>query len=293
VVTIAIPVRNGGKSIALTIESALAQTFDDLEVLISDNASDDDTREICEEFARADRRVRYVRNGENIGQNQNFRQVLTAFHGEMIRLMSVGDSLEPAYVESTAQALSEQPSAAVATTYQQLVAADGTVHYEEYEGRRPDSDDPIERLDVMLHLLSGSRLWIDPVYSLIRGSALDHTGLIRPIMYGDQTLAAELALTGPYVHIPRMLSQRQWDPLPSGSEAFRRYTGADSRGLKGELQAALQRPLMLRHIAARLWSRTDLTSAQRGRGLAAIGAYSARLGRRRLGNLGRKLSRAA
>jgi hypothetical protein len=282
---------NGEESLATSIDSVLAQTFEDFEILISDNASDDGTRGISEEFAIADDRIRYVRNAENIGQNQNFRQVLTIFRGEMVRLMSVGDTLAPGYLEATVAAMAATPEAVLATTDQLHVTEGEAVHTVEYRGVRPDSADPIERLDEILRLLSSrTPFQIDPVYSLIRGSALAHTGLIRPIRFGDQTLAAELALQGPYVHVPETLSQRRWDPLPSGSEALRRYTGAESRGLKGEAQAALQRPLMIRYIAGQLLSRSDLTAAQRARGLTVIGAYAARLGRRRLGNLGRKLS---
>ena len=289
-VSVAVPVYNGEALIKTTLESVLAQTFEDFELLISDNASDDGTREICESIAGDDRRVRYVRNSQNIGQNQNFRQVLTIFEGSMVRLMSVGDLIEPTYLEATVDAMTRRPGAAVATTYQQHVADDGTAFYEEYTGPRPDSEDPIERLDVMLRLLTESPLWIDPVYSLIQRRALDRTDLIRPIRFGDQVFAAELALAGPFVHVPEMLATRHLAPTPSGRAALRRYTGAKASGLTGALIVAKQRPLMLRYLRERVWSEPELRS-DRLRALAAFGVYLTRLGRRRLHNLQRKTAR--
>lgn len=70
------PVYNGAKYIRDALDSLLAQTVEDYELLISDNASTDETQAICEEYARRDPRIRYVRHGENMGAVANFRFVL-------------------------------------------------------------------------------------------------------------------------------------------------------------------------------------------------------------------------
>src|SRR5262245_47250916 len=62
--SIGIPVYNGENFLAQTLDSLLAQTFRDFEIVISDNASTDRTPEICRAYARCDPRVRYVRNHE-------------------------------------------------------------------------------------------------------------------------------------------------------------------------------------------------------------------------------------
>jgi hypothetical protein len=59
-VSIGLPVRNGAPLLAAAIESLLAQDFGDFELLISDNASDDGTPDLCSTFARSDRRVRTI-----------------------------------------------------------------------------------------------------------------------------------------------------------------------------------------------------------------------------------------
>ena len=73
-ISIGMPVYNGAKTIEKTINSLLAQTFKDFELIISDNASDDETENICQKFAGKDSRIRYIRQDKNIGlyQNENF-----------------------------------------------------------------------------------------------------------------------------------------------------------------------------------------------------------------------------
>ena len=71
-VSIGMPVWNGGRYIRAGLESLLGQTFGDLELIISDNASTDATQAICEEYAKRDSRVRYHRNARNIGLQANF-----------------------------------------------------------------------------------------------------------------------------------------------------------------------------------------------------------------------------
>ena len=66
-VSIGLPVYNGEAFLTESIESLLAQTFDDFELIISDNASTDGTEEICRSFAAADARIQYHREPTNQG----------------------------------------------------------------------------------------------------------------------------------------------------------------------------------------------------------------------------------
>jgi glycosyltransferase involved in cell wall biosynthesis len=72
-VSIGMPVYNGEKFIREAIDSLLMQTFTDFELIISDNASTDSTKEICEEYAARDERIRYVRQQKNRGAGYNFK----------------------------------------------------------------------------------------------------------------------------------------------------------------------------------------------------------------------------
>src|SRR4029450_429833 len=73
--SIGIPVFNGQEFLPELLDSLLAQTFRDFEILICDNASSDQTSEICSEYERRDSRIHYLRNGRNLGATANFNQV--------------------------------------------------------------------------------------------------------------------------------------------------------------------------------------------------------------------------
>lgn len=70
------PVYNGGKYIEEALNSLLGQTFSDFELIISDNASNDETEAICRVYASKDSRIRYVRQARNLGAVYNFQFVL-------------------------------------------------------------------------------------------------------------------------------------------------------------------------------------------------------------------------
>lgn len=75
-ISIGMPTFNGERFIERAIDSVLAQTFGDFELIISDNASTDRTADICARYARSDPRVRYIRQSENGGASLNFTYVL-------------------------------------------------------------------------------------------------------------------------------------------------------------------------------------------------------------------------
>src|SRR4030066_62015 len=81
-VSIGMPVYNGEPYIRAALESLLAQTFTDFELIISDNASTDATESICREYAARDSRIDYVRHEKNQGASANFQFVLDQARGE-------------------------------------------------------------------------------------------------------------------------------------------------------------------------------------------------------------------
>ena len=85
----------------------LAQTWDDLELVISDNASGDETQAVCTELARRDGRVRIFRHQENVGAEANFRSVLERANGMFFMWLADDDWLDPRTVGACAQRLIE------------------------------------------------------------------------------------------------------------------------------------------------------------------------------------------
>lgn len=97
-VTIAIPTFNRAAYLRQAVDSALAQTYANIEVLISDNASTDETSMLLESLV--DSRVRIVRQNENIGMMANWNACLALASGEYFLMLSDDDLLDPAAIET-------------------------------------------------------------------------------------------------------------------------------------------------------------------------------------------------
>lgn len=99
-VSIGMPVFNGEKYIREALDSLLTQTFTDFELIISDNASTDDTQAICEEYSRRDPRILYTRQIENMGILFNFQFVLDKAKGEYFMWAAADDRWDANWIES-------------------------------------------------------------------------------------------------------------------------------------------------------------------------------------------------
>lgn len=108
-VSIGLPTFNRAESVRATIKSVLAQDYANLEVVISDNASTDQTQSLCEEYCAIDKRIRYIRQPINLGMIGNFREVLSRSTGEYFMWVSDDDSLDPSYVRRCLEVSSTRP----------------------------------------------------------------------------------------------------------------------------------------------------------------------------------------
>lgn len=104
-VTIGIPTYNRVASLERALRSALAQDQDGLEVLVSDDGSDDGTADAVRAIAGTDPRVRLIVQPVNLGHARNFQAVLDAARGEYFMWLSDDDRLDPAYVSRCLAAL--------------------------------------------------------------------------------------------------------------------------------------------------------------------------------------------
>jgi len=220
-VSIGLPVRNGERYLGEAVRSVLDQEHGDLELVISDNASDDGTEEICRHFARSDPRVRYHRQPQDIGLVANFNTVLHLARGGYFNWMGDDDRLTPTYVSRCVEVFADDATLILVTTQQAYVGPDGAVESASYDGARMRSARPVERFTEMLRLLNESRLLLDPLYGMMRRATV--AGVARPIMvFEDQVFAARLALAGPFGHLGQVLSYRRSKPFPRLTVTTRR-----------------------------------------------------------------------
>lgn len=96
-VTIAITSYNYGRHVGEAIRSALAQTYRNLEILVLDNASTDDSLEVIRSFD--DERIRLIARPENIGIQKNHNDAIRQCRGEYIVFLSADDMHLPTLVE--------------------------------------------------------------------------------------------------------------------------------------------------------------------------------------------------
>jgi glycosyltransferase involved in cell wall biosynthesis len=218
-VSIGLPVRNAGTRVAEVARSVLAQDHADLELLITDNASTDDTEEVCRELARNDTRISYHRQQQNIGLLNNFVYAIGAARGTYFRWIGDDDRLEPAFVRRCLEAFEADPRLLLVTTAISYTGPDGEVQSAEYTGpgagrKGLDSDDPVDRLTEMLRLLNQSHLVIDPLYGMVRRAkvaAIPRRNMLRE----DEVFATKLALAGPWQHLNEVLAHRVWKHEPT------------------------------------------------------------------------------
>lgn len=112
-VSIGLPVYNREGLVAKTLESLLAQTFTDFEIIISDNGSTDGTEAVCRDYAARDARVRYIRQPRNLGLLGNFNFVMKAARGKYFMWTASDDLCEPEFVSELVKCLERDPQLAL------------------------------------------------------------------------------------------------------------------------------------------------------------------------------------
>jgi Glycosyl transferase family 2 len=271
--SIGVPVHNGEAFIGRALDALLAQTFQDYEVIISDNASTDATAEICAQYTAADRRIRYVRNAVNIGANPNFARVVHLARAPYFKLANADDLCEPDLVARCVEVLDRHSSAVLCYARTRLIDANGHV-----------LDDYDDNLDLR---------WADPVARFM--AVMERVGLVnvlqgvartealrsipsRSYPSADVLVVAELALHGQFVEIPERLFLRRMHAAAASSlqtpverQAFADPTAMGWHGLSacraslGLLSTVARAPVTVRQrlVLLRWWLRSVSWSRDR------------------------------
>ena len=207
VVSIGMPVYNGARFMRATLDSLLAQTFTDFELIISDNASTDATEAICRSYAEMDKRIRYIRQPENMGATYNWRFVAAIAKGTYFKWASSNDRCDPTLIEKCLGAL--QGDSGLVLAYPRTVLIDDNdVILEKYEKDLEVLDpSPSERF---IRVATGMAL-NNAMCGLIRLNVLRKTRGERGYPAGDMVLMAELVLHGGFRLIPEFLFYRRVD----------------------------------------------------------------------------------
>jgi cellulose synthase/poly-beta-1,6-N-acetylglucosamine synthase-like glycosyltransferase len=205
-VSIGLPVYNGERYLAACLESLTGQEYPSFEIIISDNASTDATPEICERFARADGRIRYVRHARNGGGAWNHNHVVSLAAGEYFKWCGADDHCHPWFLHACVAALEADPAAVLA--YPQSVVIDAAGRpLERTRVRLPvDSPDVVTRFTSVMSALC---LTQNLHYGVIRRSALARVMPLGLFPAADRCLLGRLTLLGPFAAIPDFLMYRR------------------------------------------------------------------------------------
>jgi len=153
-VSVCIPTYNRSTMLREAVESVLLQTFQDFELVISDNASDDETTEVARSFN--DKRIRHVRNAHNIGHRKNWNRCLTVASGEYMTILPDDDLMMPDNLEAKVDVLANNPEVGLVHSKYHLIDSEGTIIEEDTNwGHGPNrTKDAIEKgRDVLISML--------------------------------------------------------------------------------------------------------------------------------------------
>lgn len=197
-VTIGMPVYNGERFLASAIESALNQSYENLEIVVADNASTDRTEEICREFARIDSRINYVRHPRNIGAAKNYNYVFHCAQGEFFCWLAHDDVLRRDFLKTCLLGFERYGDDAV-LVYPNFVYVDAHLNVREVESAYVHATDPSPTTRFR-QALDGLGL-VTSVFGLYRRMALAKTRLIGSYISSDYVLLVECALLGKVVRL--------------------------------------------------------------------------------------------
>ena len=212
-VTIGLPIYNGASLCRIAIESVLAQTYPNFELLVSDNCSTDETEDVCREYARRDSRVRYSKTERNLGSARNCCRTVELARGEYFRWIAHDDWIHPDFITECLPIAEANPEIISVAPIIDIVDRAG-IKYQSvvsYTGRASWSSNRIEQYAQMMDELAYCETHSDGLFmvaysfALHRLSLLRRTRLLMPFISSDYVLAAELALWGKLAFVNKPL----------------------------------------------------------------------------------------
>ena len=257
--TIGLPVYNGQNYVSESLDSLLAQTYTDFELIISDNASTDSTEEICRDYAARDSRIRYVRQPMNMGAAPNHNYLVQSARGRLFKWAAHDDLFAPKLVERCIEALEDRPELILAHAYMGTADEHGnTLAIYDY---RLDTDSPraSKRFRSLMFTDGG-----DDFYGVIRTDVMRRIAPHNSYHNAGRKLVAEMSLYGPFHQVPEVMFFRREHPGRGDNlGSIRRVsTNLDPRR-EGHSAARLMAEMVAAYVAA--ISRAPLSAVERRR----------------------------
>jgi glycosyltransferase involved in cell wall biosynthesis len=185
------------------LDSILNQAFNDIEVIISDNGSQDGTQEICRRYADKDDRISYHRVIKNRGPAWNFNTSYQKAKGEYLKWMAHDDLCEPDFLERAVAILDAEPD--VVLCHAKWARIDEHKAIIEHTEKLPDYEQvrASDRFGSLIHMDQRHHSGVE-IFGLIRMSALKRINQppIGNFAHGDRLTLAALCLLGRFHRLP-------------------------------------------------------------------------------------------
>lgn len=221
-VSIGMPVYNEARFVEDSLLSILEQDYPNIEIILSDNGSTDETLSICKRLLSHRSDATINRFDTNMGATENFRFVLEKARGVYFMWASGHDLWAPDYVSRTVAVLEAEPGAVVVFGTSAWIDETGQLlprHYGYTDTRG------LPALSRFFTIYFGN---MNPILGVIRKSSLDRTRPLISIVGADLILLTQLALQGDFVHSPETCWQRrEFRHESSHSQKLRRYRSPD------------------------------------------------------------------
>src|SRR5262249_48202474 len=205
-VSIGVPVYNGDAVLERALDALCAKDYEHLEIIVSDNASTDNTPKIGRAAAERDERVLYLSTDVNRGAAWNFSRLVHVAQGPYFKWAAADDLCRPEFVSTCVAVLEADPSAVLCYPRTSLIDEDDNVVDDFDDDLAYADESPIRRLGrVCRH---GGEY--HAVFGVIRTDALRDTGLLGAFVAADIVTLAELSLRGRFCEHPDRLFLRRY-----------------------------------------------------------------------------------
>ncbi len=266
-VSLCLPVFNGARYLESTVRSLLAQDFADIELIITDNASTDATRDICEAAALRDKRVRYVRHERNIGAAPNYNSGAALARGKYIKWCAHDDEISPNFISATSRVLDARPEVTLAFGLTVGIDPEG-VRLGVIPGEMGSIDDDDPAVRFVRSIREAATCF--PIFGLFRAETLRRSSGHRFYYGSDRALLAEIALLGRCVRVDEAVFFNREHPsrsinIPDLAERSRWQTGRRSR------RAAMEHINLALHLVEIARRHPDVVAPHRA--LAALSTH--------------------
>lgn len=194
-VSIGVPVYNEERFLSDALRSLMAQSYTNLEIIISDNASTDGTEQICRAMAAADPRIKYVRQEQNVGVAKNFYDVMYAAQGKYFMWASGHDLWSDNLIDEAVTMLETNQNARLAFATTHWIDANGEEFGKAWGWTDTRGMDAVARFF--------ATFWgnMNPILGVFRlENLLKSRGIKLNIAGADLVVLSELVLQGDFVH---------------------------------------------------------------------------------------------